>query len=83
MALPLSLTVISTSRHWHKIYKGWTLKVAHFAEYNKDNQGFQFCGWMNRVYDDNEIDWNDIIVKNDNFWHILWKFAFYLSLEKK
>ena len=41
------------------------------AEYNKDNQGFQFCGWMNRVYDDNEIDWNDIIVKNDNFCRIL------------
>ena len=47
------------------------MKVAHFAEYNKDNQGFQFCGWMNRVYGDNEINWNDIIVKNYNFRHIL------------
>ena len=35
------------------------------VEYNKDNKGFHFCGWMNRICDDNEVNWDDIIVKKD------------------
>ena len=48
------------------------LVTKHLAvEYNKDNKGFHFCGWMNRICDDNDVNWNDIIVKNDNLCNIL------------
>ena len=41
------------------------------VEYSKDNKGFHFCGWMNRLCDDNEVNWTEILVKNENFCHIL------------
>ena len=41
------------------------------VEYSKENKGFNFCGWMNRLCDDNEVNWNEILVKNENYCHIL------------
>lgn len=40
-------------------------------EFNKFNQGFHFVGWMNNIFNDNEINWDNLIKRSQSICQIL------------
>lgn len=40
-------------------------------EFNEVDQGFLFAGWMNNIFNDNEVDWNSLIKESPSICQII------------